>query len=298
MDFINLKGKQMAKDKFTENKQKIRQMDFALIERYFHNQKGELRYLGLPSTNMVDLIQWKDFFAHFSAVERGKPGESYIDQHNLMLTALQNGLADRMVLLRGDLDEILLKGKDSYENPVLYPYDVVSLDYSGGLVYKNGLGRSKRTESIGKMVEQQADFNKDFLLFASCNMDFDDQGEIRRVFQDINREFGKMGIDGNTTVQAYLKHKLDEARLKVYVPYLFQNLSNKWYQIEFNKTIYYSGNKATRMMHFAFWMKRTTRYAVGKPTQSALIRIVNMPAFACVDGDIKEDNFGIPNLPN
>jgi hypothetical protein len=288
----------MAKDKFSRNKQKIRQIDFTLIDRDFHDLKGKLRYLGLPSSNMVDLVQWKVFFSHFSAVERGKLGKEYVDQHNLMLTALQNGLADRMVLLRGDLDEILLKGKDSYDNRVLYPYDVVSLDYSGGLVYKNGLGRSKRTESIGKMIEEQAAENKDFLLFVSCNMDFDDQGEIRRVFQDINRELGKMGIDGNITIQTYLNHNLNESRLKVYVPYLFQNLSSKWYQVEIVKTIYYSGNRATRMIHFAFRMKRTARYVAGKPTQSALIHIINMPAFACVDGIIKEDNFGIPNLPN
>jgi hypothetical protein len=245
---------------------------------------------------MTDIIQWKDYFSHYTVIERGSPGKGYLEQHNLMLTAFQEGLADHIVLLRGELDEILLNGKDIFDNLVVYPYDVVSLDYSGGLLYKNGAGRSRRIESISKLIEGQANNNQNFLLFIWCNMDFNDQGEINRVFQDINRELGKMGIDANPSVQAYKNHSLLEARLKVYVPFIIHSISTKWYQIEYNKPVFYLGNKDTRMMHFSFWMKRTTKYVAGKPDQSALIDIMNLPAFNCVDGNLTEHDFKIPKI--
>ena len=149
---------------------------------------------------------------------------------------------------------------------------------------------------MGKLVEEQASRDKNFLLLISCNLDNEDQGEIRRVFQDINRELGKMGIDANRTIQAYLKHNLDEARLKVYVPYLTLRLSDKWYQLDRQKPIYYQGNKATHMMHFAFWLKRTARYVAGKPTPFTLINIINQSTFQCVGGNLQETNFGIPQI--
>ena len=73
----------MKRDPFTKNKQKVRDMDFLLIKRYFETRKGMLRYLGLPASTMADLLQWQEYFKHFSAVERGRPGEEYIYQHNL-----------------------------------------------------------------------------------------------------------------------------------------------------------------------------------------------------------------------
>jgi hypothetical protein len=273
-------------------------MDFKLIERYFKDRKGDLNYLGLPSVNMVDLIQWESYFNHFSAVERGKNENGFVEQHNLMLTAFQNNLASRMDLIRGDIDEILIIGHDIFGNTLKFPYDVISLDYSGGLIYKDRLGYSQRIDAIGKLIEEQAYRNKDFLLFISCNMDSEDKGEIRRLFSDINRELCKIGIDATATIQAYLDHGLDEVRLKVYVPFVIQNLSEKSYQMEMLKPIFYSGNKATRMAHFSFWMKRTITYVAGKPKQSSLIHIINTSAYMCINGNLQEEDFNIPKIEN
>nr|MBC8492814.1 hypothetical protein [Chloroflexota bacterium] len=59
----------MARDIFTPNKQKVREMNLLLIERYFKDRKGDLRYLGLPASIMTDVLQWQSYFQHFSAVE-------------------------------------------------------------------------------------------------------------------------------------------------------------------------------------------------------------------------------------
>jgi len=286
----------MARDIFTQNKQKVRQMDLRLIERYFKDRKGDLRYLGLPASTMMDILLWRSYFKHFSAVERGRQGEEYRYQHDLMLTAMQHGLADRLELLRGDMDEILLRGRDDFSNSVLYPFDVVSLDYSGGLIYKNSSGRAKRAESIGNLLREQAMRNHNFLLLLSCNLDNEDQGEIRAVFSDIERDLGKLGINASQTIQAYLSHELEEARLKVYVPYLVGTLSARWYQCEHSKPIFYQGNHDTRMMHFSIFLKRTAEYVAGKPSRQTLVHILNLPAFHCVDGKLQETDFGIPEV--
>jgi hypothetical protein len=286
----------MARDIFTLNKQKVREMNLRLIERYFKDREGDLRYLGLPASTMTDVLQWQSYFRHISAVERGRPGEEYRYQHDLMLTAMQHGLADKLELLRGDMDEILLSGKDDFSNLVLYPFDVVSLDYSGGLIYKNNSGRAKRAESIGSLLGEQATRNQDFVLLVSCNLDNEDRGEIRAVFDDVERALEKLGINASSTIQAYLSHELEEARLKVYVPYLVGRLSATWYQCEHFKPIYYEGNRGTRMMHFSMWLKRTAQYVAGRPSRQTLVHVLNLPAFHCMDGELQETDFGVPRV--
>ena len=283
-------------DLFTRNKQTVREMNTKLIERYLGVRKGSLRYIGLPASTLTDILQWKEFFAHFSAVERGKPGEEFRYQHELMLTAMRNGIAGRLTLLRGELDEILLKGRDGFGNPVLYPYDVVSLDYSGGLVYKDASGNARRPESIAKLLEEQAAKDHNFLLFISTNLDNEDQGEVRNALQDIERELNKLGITISPTIQAFLSHELEEARLKVYVPYLIRNLAARWYQCEHAKAIYYEGNRGTRMMNFSVWLKRTKGHVAGRPSRQTIIHILNITAYCCANGDLAETDFGIPKV--
>jgi hypothetical protein len=283
-------------DLFTHNKQTVREMNTKLIDRYLGNRKGSLRYIGLPASTLTDVIQWKEYFQYFSAVERGKPGEEYRYQHKLMLTAMQHGIAGRLNLLRGDMDEILMKGGDNFGNRVLYPYDVVSLDYSGGLVYKDDSGKAKRPQSIAKLFEEQAKRDRDFLLFISTNIDNEDQGEVRNALLDIERELNKLGVNVGQTVQGYIGHELEEARLKVYVPYLISNLAARWYQCEHAKAIYYEGNRGTRMMNFSTWLKRSQRYVAGRPSRQTIIHILNLPAYCCAEGDLEETDFGIPKI--
>jgi hypothetical protein len=283
-------------DLFTHNKQIVREMNTKIIERYLGTRKGSLRYLGLPASTLTDIIMWNEFFEHFSAVERGKPGEEYRYQHGLMLTAMQKGIAGRLTLLRGDLDEILLNGRDKFGNLVLYPYDVVSLDYSGGIVYKDASGKARRPESIGRLLEEQATKDQNFLLFVSTNLDNEDQGEIRNVLLDIERELNKLGINSSPTIKGLVGHELHEARLKVYVPYLISNLAGRWYQCEYAKPIFYEGNRGTRMMNFSAWLKRTMEFVVGRPSRQTIIHILNLTAYCCTNGELVETDFGLPKV--
>lgn len=284
----------MVKELFTINKQKVREMNLILIQRFFEDRKGKLRYLGLPSTSMEDVLQWKEFFDHITAVERGRTGEEYCFQHDLMLTAMQNNISNKVCLLRGDMDDILLQGKDNFNITLQYPFDVVSLDYSGGIIYKDESGRAKRTASIQRMIWEQSERNQDFLFYISCNLDNEDQGEIRSLIEDIERSLSKIGVNVRKTISSYLNHKLDEVRLKIFVPFMIGNLASQWYQCENFKPIYYRGNRETRMMNFSTWLQRTKEYAAGRPNRQTIIKILNLPAFQILNGEIQETNFGIP----
>ncbi len=286
----------MLEEPFTINKKKVRELNLRLIREHFEKRKGQLRYFGLPGESMRDILLWKEFFSYFCAVERGEPGEEFLLQHNLRLSAFKYGISDKLNLLRGELDNILLRGYDDYNNAVEYPFDVVTLDYCGGVIYKNSTGQSTRASSIGELVRNQALHDKDFLLFLTCNLDNDDQGEIRKVFLDIQRDLNKLGVNADQAIKAYLAHPKKEAQLKMYVPYLIRTLSASTYRCETFKPVYYLGNKETHMMSFSFWMERSSNYAAGRPNRQSLVQLLNLPAFECMDGGLRPTDFDIPKV--
>jgi hypothetical protein len=285
-----------SSDPFTANKRKVREMDLKLIERHFGGQEGNVRYFGLPGIALVDVLYWRKYLGHVTAVERGRPSEEYLYQHDMVLTAMLSGLGSSLSLLRGDLDSVLIDGHDDFGNQIAYPFHLVCLDYSGGIIYRNSVGRSKRADSIEALLRAQAEREQSFLLLVSCNLDNEDRGEIHGVFPVIEAQLLKLGIGAAAAVQAYLDHEDEEARLKVFVPYLIQKLASRWFQCQHYKPIYYEGNKSTRMMHFPTWLKRTTGLVVGKPSRQSLADILNLRAFHCVGGDLAETDFGIPRV--
>src|SRR2546421_6061968 len=286
----------MLEEPFTVNKQKVRELNLRLIKKHFEKRKGQLRYFGLPGEGMRDILLWQEFFSDFYAVERGKPGEEFLIQHNLHLSAFKYGISDKLHLLRGELDDVLLQGYDDYSNAVEYPFDVVTLDYCGGIIYKNSAGQSARANSIGELIRNQALHNMDFLLFLTCNLDSDDQGEIRKVFLDIQRDLNKLGVNADQAIKAYLAHPEKEVQLKVYVPYLIRTLSSSTYRCETFKPVCYLGNRGTHMMNFSFWMEQPSKYAAGRPNRQSLVQLLNLPAFKCLDGDLSSVDFGIPKI--
>jgi hypothetical protein len=133
----------MVKPRFTKNKQIVRDLQGETIKNRFKGHLGELRYFGLPSDEMKDNIDWNSFLTHVTAVERGDPPDYWKKHHQLMLTAFKEGILGKTVMLRGDIDIIIQNGKDEAGNNIDYPYDIISLDYSGGLLYRDNLSRSR-----------------------------------------------------------------------------------------------------------------------------------------------------------
>jgi hypothetical protein len=168
--------------RFTRNKEVVRSLQREIIEKHFPaGHAGNLRYLGLPSSGLGDVSQWRDLFAEFVAVERGQEDKEWELQHDLALEAYRSGLLEKIKLVRGDIDSIIRTGKDQSRRKLKFPFDVVSLDYSGGLFYRDTEGSLGRLKAISVLFERQARFKSGFVLLVSCNLDQIDQGEVRNT---------------------------------------------------------------------------------------------------------------------
>lgn len=283
--------------RFTRNKDTVRTLQRETIERCLAPRLGRLRYFGLPSSALADAIAWQDLFEKFYAVERGVKGKEWELQHDLGLEAFRAGLLGKISLLRGDIDLLIRRKRDEFGNRVPFPFDVVSLDYSGGLFYKNRRGNFTRLQAIAALVAHQGAKRSDFVLLISCNLDQIDQGEVRRTLENVRTELVRYGANGEQVVDAYLGHELEEARLKVYVPHFVnQEAAKNRYSCDTQQVIMYEGNLKTRMMAFRFVLSHDTRTESLRSPRERLSQVFNKPVLGVVGGEPKETTLGLPKL--
>ncbi len=283
--------------RFTSNKATVRRLQRKTIEECLPDTLGALRYFGLPSTALADASEWQDLFRRFVAVERGETGSEWEMQHDLELTAFKTGLFDRISLLRGEIDAIIHRKKDAFGNRVPFPFDVVSLDYSGGLFYRDRRGTFTRLRAIEETIQAQSKTKTNFVLLISCNLDSVDQGEVRRTVETIRTELVRYGIASDDVVTAYLTSNREECRLKLYVPFFVNTQSSKFhYNCETKAVLFYEGNLNTRMMPFRFYLSFDARTESLRPPRERLAQIFNKPMLQILDGDPTETMLEMPKL--
>ena len=130
----------------TNNKERVRKEDTELIKREFDKKKRKLSYLGMPSGEIRDILAWKDYLERCSAVEIDAKIRS-----QLWLNVINSGLNDKVSILFGDIEDILINGKDGFKNQLQFPYDVVFLDCFGSILYRE----LKRIKAITALIEKQ-----------------------------------------------------------------------------------------------------------------------------------------------
>lgn len=287
-----------APQRFTKNKETVRCLQLETILKYSDPAKlGKLRYLGLPSSALGDIAKWQKLFEEFVAVERGEEGKEWELQHDLEFTAFQTGLSNKITLLRGDIDLIIQKRRDDFGNRPRFPFDVVSLDYSGGLYYRDNKGRFSRLAAISTLIRNQADDRTNFVFLISCNLDQIDQGEIQRTFGNIQTELTRYGVTAEKVVRAYLSHMRDEARLKIYVPYYINQEAAKYhFNCETEKVIFYEGNLKTRMMAFRFHLTFDEQTHSLRSPRERLSQVFNKPLIEVIEGVPSETLLDLPKI--
>jgi hypothetical protein len=260
-------------------------------------KRGRLRYFGLPSSTLGDAKDWRDLFAEFVAVERGDPGKEWELQHELAFQAFRLGLLENITLLRGDIDTIIKRAKDSFGKKAVFPFDVISLDYSGGLFYRSTSGEFERLKALDALMARQSEKKASFVLLVSCNLDQVDAGEIRKTIENIRTELVRYGIEAEKVITAYLDHSRDEARLKIYVPYFVNQLAAKHhFNCETQEVIFYEGNSKTRMMAFRFYCAFDPRTESLRPPRERLNQILNKALIEIVAGKSRPISLGLPKL--
>lgn len=286
-----------ATARFTRNKQVVRDLQYETIQKYLKDKLGNLSYFGLPSDEMKDILDWKSVFSKFVTVERGIAPDNWERQHLLMLNAFRNNILSKLVLLRGDLDRIILDGKDENGSTVDYPFDVITLDYSGGLLYRDKQQGQYRLAAIHELIHKQAQHKLGYLLFISSNLDNCKDAEIQKTLQNIRTELLRYGTNGDEVIGAYLNHENDEVRLKIYVPYFVSHVAAAVnYNCETQNTVFYLGNQDIRMMNFKFWLKHDPRTTAPRSPQERLAQIINSPMIEIREGQCIETNLGLPKL--
>jgi hypothetical protein len=283
--------------RFTVNKQVVRDLQCEVIRRRFAERLGTLRYFGLCSPEMKDVRDWAPLFSMIVAAERGEDGQEFRDQHRLLVTAAQYGLIGKLGLLRGDIDDIIMTGADSYGNAVRYPFDVVSLDYSGGLFYRNGSGSFKRLRAMETVIHRQTQHGLPFLLLISCNTDGIDTGEVKHTIENIRTELLRGGWNAEEVCGAYLEHSNNLVRLRVYVPYLVSQLAaGDRYHCHSERVIAYRGNRGVQMLNYRLWLKPDQRTLAPRFPQERLSQVMNAPMILIENGEMREENFDLPKL--
>lgn len=283
--------------RFTKNKDTVRGLQRETIEHWLGPRLGNLRYFGLPSSALADAIAWQEMFEEFVAVERGTKGREWELQHDLELEAFRSGISHKVSLLRGDIDVIIKRKKDECGNRLRFPFDVVSLDYSGGLFYRNKLGNFGRLQAITSVIAQQATKHSDFVFCVSCNLDQVDQGEVRRTLENLQTELVRYGLSGTQVVEAYLKHTMEEARLKLYVPHFVnQEAAKNHYNCVTEMVIIYEGNLKTRMMAFRFWLSFDARTEALRSPRERLSQLFNKPLIEIQSGVQTTTMLDLPKL--
>lgn len=280
---------------FTNNKQIVRELNYKFIERKFHDRENDLVYMGLPSAEMKDVLVWKKYIKFVYAIEIGKTGEQFIRQHGIYVTAFKEQLINMLRVLRGDIDEIIINKKDNFGNKLEYPFDLVNLDYCSGVIYRQvNQPKALRLEALRELFNNQAEFQKDFMLILSVNLDHD-KTEIIKTLDSMKNSLENMNYD-NSVIDEIKKHEYEEVRLKIYVLYVISSLANNYYKVEFTKPIHYEGNNRTRMMNFQFYFKFDSNMFAPRVDIHEFKKIINTKMINVDDGIVKDSEIIIPML--
>ena len=267
------------------NKNSIRRnYDKPIIRKFSEQKKRKLIYFGLPGRNMTDVFEWEEHIGKIIAVEIDE-----IERHLLMVTAFQKGLDAELHVFVGDVDKLLLEGCDQYETPLDCTFDLINLDYYGGLIYKDLRGDSKRIEALRKLVERQRVDKQDFLLLLTFNTRNRDEEEFDKTLDQIDMELDSVGLDVSPSIEWYKDARYDY-KLKVYVIFTLNRISiaNRFsLNVDMMQPpVTYLGTSHRRMVHFAIPFHYAAEVIGTAPTLSA-VDILNLTLLECQDGELQ-----------
>jgi len=181
-----------------------------------------------------------------SWLSSGEKDKEWELQHDLALKAFRTGLLGKITMMRGDIDSIIRKGRDSLRKRLGFSILMSShsinkwrpfLPRSRGLTW----GGSKQFQcSLSGKVSR-----KWLYLLISCNLDQVEQGEIRNTLANMKTELVRYGCDGDRIIDAYLNHSREESRLKLYVPFFVnKEAAKESLQLRHKEgDFFYEGNK-------------------------------------------------------
>jgi len=268
--------------------------DRELIKIWYAKKGRSLKYLGLPAWQMLDILSWEKFLSRFTAIEREEN-----QQHLMFLKANVNDVEHRLDSLYGEFDNILLTGRDRYGNTPAWPYDLVNLDYFGGLIYPN----LSRPKALRKLVQNQAAYETSFFMIVTQHLrDRDTAGE-KQLFLEELRMMLKSGIHDKSlhpgvdkVIDWYLGTQVPDAvRQALYMNFLLKDIGEiEHFDVKCRAPIIYAGTGGSWMMHFAtdFVIKPSVGHRVA--SEQTLVEVINLGLREIKDGAFAQSRFVQP----
>jgi len=258
----------------TPNKAMIRRCwDLPILERWHTGIGKPLAYFGLPGPEIHDLLDWRQLLGVRTGIESPGHTKKEREQANettgrLNANIMLNGLSSRFQLLRADIEDVILNLVDIHGNPpqmndgrpahlAHFTYDVVNLDFDGGLGYRVKQGLAKRVDSIKKLFERQEGHS--FILFLTINVRDTLGEEVENYLQGLQTR--DRGPGWHETLDWYLNRTKGEReyKLKATVPSFIHAISEaRVFQCTSLPPIAYTGYERAHMLHFAFELEAIT----------------------------------------
>lgn len=262
------------------------QIDRNMIKSFkqLHFPEQKLAYLGLPGAALLDILSWREFLGYCTAVEKA----DVVDE--LELNVLKSHLEHIIHVECADIDELIQEG--SGHTQLHWPYQIVNLDYYGGLINARGNGTSRtshRLETLKKLFERQV--GAAFVLFLTLNLRDDDRGELDELVKQQEEDLHGLDLEGVT--ECFDKHReLNHVGLlKIYVPILLDNIARQ-HTLVFIPPILYQGTQ--QMIHFAVQCIPYTALGAGRVAMTReRIDLINLPLFFLHNyGDLQRIDLG------
>lgn len=256
------------------SKKVIREKWCEPLIKFIHDELGhKLLYLGLPSSQAIDLLTWIEHIDKVIAFQcRAYPKPSSISQPKTEVQELEKKLREleregkisTFALYDGYIEEVILKGKDTNgdhfnQNDVVTIYN---LDFCNGItvpltvVDEKGNSRNfYKSEVIRKLLEIQRDASlesrsKKFVMFLTIRSGFWFEEEEKFISQTQDSDIKKY-------ISTLNKLDARSKKLKLLKVYMYQILKNFFCNCNFTPellpVIYYKGfgeKKNNWLMHF------------------------------------------------
>lgn len=240
---------------FTTSKERVRKFDKDIIKLFFEKSGKKIGYFGLPGENILDILAWRPYLKSVVGVENDRDRAT-----QLMHNVLQNGIGDIFRRLRGDIDDILLNGADVDGRELVYPFELINLDYQGGLIFKTKEGYSRRVDALRKLFENQEKESKkdikfdEFLLFITVTTRHKIKNEYSQFLKDLGK---KLDGEKNSAALNQIKQKNQEYIItKFYLPCLIRDIaSGAHYDCHVYEPVTYKGSGDVRLLHFTFRLR-------------------------------------------
>jgi len=280
----------------TRNKERVREEDTKLIKKEYFRKERKLTYLGMPSGEMRDILAWQNFFERCTAVEIESDS-----RNELVLNTIRNNLSDKVKILFGDIQEILIKGEDNFKNKLEFPYDIVFLDFFGTIIYK-GL---RRVEAIENLIKKQKGNSFLFLLTFNIKERRYCKNEVNSVFDKIQKHISSFFITSKEAkeeiqniIAGYKAKETHEMyRQKLFVPYFIKTFAEATgFKTHCYAPIFYLGYSRSPMIHFAFKLSYEPYSSTKAISDQSLIDIVNINIKKATKGRISVMREQMPHL--